>query len=276
MLLLIPSSSKPSALRCVKGGASLNPALQSALCISQLGGRIFHLTPPQPRLRPPYQPRARRGGTDRRDLKPPAWSRPPSLTADYFPYVRSERGGGGAGGRGGCVSAARAPAEGARPASPRGPLRGCKDDRRGGGGGRALSRTCRSPRYGAARALAPCFSATKVAASVWPAGPGPRCRAARWVLGGRYSGSSASRAGRSPSVRWCELRGGPQAPGSPDSADPEPGGRLHPGRELAAPGLRPALAGGVAVTGPGLGAGTFASVYQNLRFDCRGLSGLNQ
>lgn len=45
-----------------------------------------------------------------------------------------ERAGGGV-----CVSAARVLAVGARPVSPWGPPRGCKDDRRGGGGGRALS-----------------------------------------------------------------------------------------------------------------------------------------
>lgn len=57
----------------------------------------------------------------------------------------------------------------------------------------------------------------------------------------------------------CEVDG-PQAPGDPDSAEPQPGGRLPGGRALAAPELRLALAGGVAVTGPGLGIGTLASV----------------
>lgn len=123
----------------------------------------------------------------------------------------SERAGGGVGG--GCVSAARVLAVGARPASLWGPPRGCKDDRRGGGGGRALSGTCRSPRYGAARALASCLSATKVAAGLWPAGPGPRCRAARWVSGGPCSGSKRVPGWALPSGRWCGLRGG-RTPGS--------------------------------------------------------------
>lgn len=49
--------------------------------------------------------------------------------------------------------------------------------------------------------------------------------------------------------------------GAPVSADPEPGAALRGGRALGAPRLQLALAGGVAVTSPGLGDGTFASVY---------------
>lgn len=74
--------------------------------------------------------------------------------------------------------------------------------------------------------------------------------------------------------RGCRLRGGPPTPGAPVNADPEPRGWLHGGRALAAPRWQLALAGGVAVSGPGLGGGTFASVYQNLRFDARRLSRL--
>lgn len=185
------------------------------------------------------------------------------------------RAGAGKGGGGCCVSAARVLALGARPASqpaPGGPPRGCKDDRRGGGGGRALSGTCRSPRYGAARALAPCLSAaTKVAAGVWPAGPGPRCRAARWVSGERCSGER-----RVPGWLLPEcsvVRAARWTPGFPAllALSPEPGARRPAAPWLCA---RRSRAGGVAVTGPGLGAGTFASVYQNLRFDVRCLSGL--
>lgn len=81
------------------------------------------------------------------------------------------------------------------------------------------------------------------------------------VGGDSVPGASASRAGRSRVAggAGCEVDG-PQAPGDPDSAELQPGGRLPRGRALAAPGLRLALAGGVAVTGPGLGIGTLASV----------------
>lgn len=170
-----------------------------------------------------------------------------SLGRRCFPYVWSERGGGGGGpergreGGWGAASVPRACSPWARapPARqpPGGPPRGCKDDRRGGGGGRALSGTCRSPRYGAARALAPCLSAaTKVAAGVWPAGPGPRCRAARWVSGERCSGER-----RVPGWLLPEcpvVRAARWTPGFPAllALSPEPGGRLHRGCALAAPG----------------------------------------
>lgn len=132
------------------------------------------------------------------------------------------RGGGGAA----SVPRACSPWARAPPASqpPGGPPRGCKDDRRGGGGGRALSGTCRSPRYGAARALAPCLSAaTKVAAGVWPAGPGPRCRAARWVSGERCSGERRVPGWLLPRVSGgasCEVD--PRLPGAPSAV---PGAR---------------------------------------------------
>lgn len=181
--------------------------------------------------------------------------------------VRSRAAGASRGGKGrgvgGAASVPRACSPWARAPPALGPPRGCKDDRRGGGGGRALSGTCRSPRYGAARALVPCLSATTVAAGVWLAGPGPRCRAARWV-----SWDRGTVLWECPVVRAARRTSGS---GAPVSADPEPCGRLHCGGALAAPSLQPALAGGVAVTSPGLGDGSFASVYQDLGFDVRSL-----
>lgn len=138
----------------------------------------------------------------------------------YFPYVSlwpRDRERGGVFGGGVAASVPRACSPRARAPPARGPPRGCKDDRRGGGGGRALSGTCRSPRYGAARALAPCLSATKVAAGVWLAGPSPRGRATRWVPDGNRAVGSECWV-----VRAARRTLGS---GSPVSADPEPGGR---------------------------------------------------
>lgn len=63
-----------------------------------------------------------------------------------------------------------------------------------------------------------------------------------------------------PVVRAARWVDGAQAPGDPDSADPEPAAGCPVAVRSPLPGLRLALAGGVAVTGPGLGIGTLASV----------------
>lgn len=74
-----------------------------------------------------------------------------------------------------------------------------------------------------------------------------------WAQSSRPGGQ----VGVGETVLWeCPVaRAGRRTPGSgaPVSADPEPGGRLHCGRALAAPRLLLVLAGGVAVTSPGLG-----------------------
>lgn len=178
-----------------KGGAWLRPALQQTLPSAELrGGGEGGWSPAQA---PPTSPLTLCGREAERRRR--GWL--VSHRRRCFPYVslwprdreRRER----AGEKGGvcvcvCVGAAsvpRASSPRARAPPARGPPRGGEDDRRGGGGGRALSGTCRSPRYGAARALAPCLSTIKVAAGVRLAGPSRRCRAARWVLeGGRAVG----------------------------------------------------------------------------------------
>lgn len=92
--------------------------------------------------------------------------------------------------------------------------------------------------------------------------PGGQVGVGEW--GGRCCGSA----------RWCGLRGGPQAPAPRSALTRSPAAGLHGGRALAAPRLQLALAGEVAVTSPGLGDGTFASVYQDLGFDVRRSTGI--